>query len=138
MNECIFCKIAQKESPADIIYEDEEFLGFLNINSIHLGQSLLAPKNHYENLYALPDETLGKIGVLLKKISSGVKEATMADGINIIMNVDGAAGQIVPHAHFHIIPRFKDDGFRHWSGQSFPKEESAKMAEEIEKNLQRI
>lgn len=129
--DCIFCKIIKREAPAYIIYEDEEFLGFLNINSIHLGQSLLTPKKHYENLYELPDDTLGKMSTLLKKISATVKKTVGADGINIIMNVESAAGQIVPHAHFHIIPRFADDGYKHWTGKSFPKEEFAKMAEKI-------
>lgn len=133
--DCIFCKIIKREAPADIIYEDEEFLGFLNINSIHLGQSLLTPKKHYENLYELPDDTLGKMATLLKKISATVKKTVGADGINIIMNVESAAGQIVPHAHFHIIPRFVDDGYKHWAGKFFPKEEFAKMAEKIRKFL---
>lgn len=135
MNECVFCKIVKKELPADIIYEDKDFWGFLNINSIHLGQSLLAPKKHYENLYELPDDVLGKMAIVLKKISIGIKKITNADGINIIMNVESAAGQIISHIHFHIIPRFVDDGYHHWTGKSFPKEESAKMAEKIKSEL---
>ena len=135
MNDCIFCKIIKREAPADIIYEDEEFIGFLNINSIHLGQSLLAPKKHYENLYELQDNTLGKMAVLLKKISIIVKKTVGADWINLIMNVEEAAGQIVPHAHFHIIPRFLNDGYKHWTAKSFPKEEFAEMAEKIRRFL---
>lgn len=135
MNDCVFCKIIKRELPADIIYEDKDFFGFLNINSIHLGQSLLTPKKHYENLYELPDDTLAKMAIVLKKISIAVKKITGADGINIIMNVEGAAGQIVPHAHFHIIPRFADDGLRHWPGKSFPKEKSAKIAEKIKNSF---
>ena len=131
MNECVFCKIVKKEIPTDIIYEDEEFWGFLNINSIHLGQSLLTPKKHYENLYELPDDILAKMAILLKKFSIAIKKTTKADGINIIMNVESAAGQIVPHAHFHIVPRFKDDGYKHWTGKSFPKEEASKIAEKM-------
>jgi len=75
------------------------------------------------------------MAVLLKKISLAVKKTTQADGINIIMNVEGAAGQIVPHAHFHIIPRFANDGFKHWTGKSFSKEQSAEMAERIKNSF---
>lgn len=131
MNDCVFCKIIKRKATADIIYEDEEFLGFLNINSIHLGQSLLAPKKHYKNLYELPDDILGKMAIILKKISVAVKKTTGADGINIIMNNDGAAGQIVPHAHFHIIPRFTNDGYKHWTGKTFLKKETSAIAEKI-------
>ena len=70
-----------------------------------------------------------------QKISIAVKQGVNADGINIIMNNDSAAGQIVPHAHFHVIPRLADDGYRHWPGKSFPKEESAKIAEKIKSAL---
>lgn len=135
MNDCVFCKIVKKEAPADIIYEDEEFLGFLNINSLHLGQALLTIKKHYENLYELPDDILGKMAILLKKISAVIEKTIKADGTNVSMNIGSAAGQIVPHAHFHIIPRFADDGYKHWVGKTFPKEESATMAEKIKNSF---
>ena len=132
MNDCVFCKIAKKEIPADKIYEDEKFFSFLDINPVNFGHSLLIPKKHYDNLYDLPDETLKEMAPVIKKISIAVKKSVSADGINIIMNNDGAAGQIVPHAHFHIIPRFADDGLRHWLGKPYAnKEESAKIAEKI-------
>ena len=132
MNECIFCKIAKKEIPTNKIYEDEKFIAFLDINPVNPGHVLVVPKNHYENIYSAPDEILCDIGPIVKKIAVAVKKGVSADGINIIMNNDGAAGQIVPHAHFHIIPRFADDGFRHWRGKPYAnKEESAKIAEKI-------
>ena len=132
MNDCVFCKIAQGKIPADKIYEDEKFFSFLDINPNNPGHTLIIPKNHYENIYALPDEILCNIGLLVKKISIAVKQGVNADGINIIMNNDSAAGQIIPHAHFHIIPRFADDGLHHWPGKPYPnKEEASEIAEEI-------
>ncbi|RJQ30804.1 HIT family protein [Candidatus Parcubacteria bacterium] len=131
-NQCVFCKIARKELPADITHEDEDFLAFLDINPVNRGHTLLIPKSHYANLYDLSDETISKMSVLMKKIAASVKRAAKADGINLIMNVEGAAGQIVPHAHFHIIPRFSNDGLRHWPGKPYAnKEESAEMANAI-------
>ena len=136
MNECVFCKIVKGEIPADKIYEDNNFFAFLDINPNNPGHTLVIPKNHYENIYNLPDEILKNIAPFIKKMAIAVKNGVNADGVNIIMNNDGAAGQIVPHAHFHIIPRFADDGLRHWPGKSYSnKEEVVKTAEKIKKEL---
>ena len=136
MNECVFCKIAKGEIPADKIYEDDNFFAFLDINPVNPGHVLVVPKNHYENIYSAPDEILCDIGSLVKKISIAVKQGVNADGINIIMNNESAAGQIVPHAHFHIIPRFTDDGYHHWRGKPYAnKEETSIMAEKLRNNF---
>lgn len=136
MNDCVFCKIIKGEIPADKIYDDDNFFAFLDINPNNPGHTLIIPKKHYKNLYELPDETLSEIAPLIKKLAVAVKLGVNADGINIIMNNNGAAGQIVPHAHFHIIPRFANDGLRHWPGKSYAnKEESAEIAEKIKSNL---
>ena len=132
MNKCVFCKIIKKEISSDIIYKDKNFFAFLDINPVNYGHALLVPKTHYKNLYALPDEVLSEIALLIKKMAVAIKKGVKADGINIGMNNDGAAGQIVPHVHFHIIPRFIDDGFRHWRGKPYAnKEEAVKIAEKI-------
>ena len=132
MNECVFCKINRGDVSSNKVYEDDNFFAFLDINPVNLGHVLVVPKNHYENIYSAPDEILCGLGPIVKKIAIVVKKGVNADGINIIMNNDSAAGQIVHHAHFHIIPRFADDGFRHWIGKPYPnKEESAKIAEKI-------
>ena len=123
-----------KEIPAGAgkIYEDEKFIAFLDIKPNNPGHTLIIPKNHYENIYSLPDEIICNIGPIVKKIAVAVKCGVNADGMNIIMNNDSAAGQIVHHAHFHIIPRFADDGYRHWLGKPYVnKEEAVKIAEKI-------
>lgn len=131
MNDCVFCKIIKKEIFSDIIYEDKNFFAFLDINPVNYGHALLIPKRHYKNLYDLPDEILSEIAPLIKKMAVAIKQGVKADGINIGMNNDGAAGQVVPHAHFHIIPRFADDNLHHWPGKLFLKEKSAKIAGKI-------
>lgn len=132
MNDCVFCKIIKGEIPSDKIYEDDNFFAFLDINPVNFGHTLLIPKGHSENLYDLPDEILKKTAPLIKKIAIAVKKSVNADGINIVMNNDSAAGQVVTHAHFHIVPRFANDGFRHWRGKPYPnKESSAKVADKI-------
>ena len=121
--------------PADKVYENKNFLAFLDITPINPGHTLLIPKTHYKNLYETPYEVLRGIAPLIKKIGAAVKQATKADGINIGMNNEAAAGQIVPHAHFHIIPRFSNDGYRHWPGKPYANNEAKNTAEKIKKFL---
>ncbi|MEK9183737.1 MAG: HIT family protein [Patescibacteria group bacterium] len=135
MNDCVFCKIIKGEMPADKIYEDENYLAFLDITPINPGHTLLMPKKHYKNLYSLPNDVLNDMALLIKKIAVAVKQAVSADGINIGMNNEQAAGQIVPHVHFHVIPRFLNDGHRHWHGKQYPPNKSKEIAEQIKKFL---
>lgn len=131
MNDCIFCKIIRKEIPADIVYEDENCLAFLDITPINPGHTLLIPKKHYENLYEMPDEILIKLAPIIKKLAVAIKKCVDAEGINIGMNNERPAGQLVPHAHIHIMPRFSNDGHTHWRGKPYPEGESQKIAEKI-------
>lgn len=136
MNNCVFCKIIKGEIPSDKIYENDDFLAFLDINPINPGHIILIPKAHYGNLYEMPDKVLSDIAPIIKKMAIAAKQGTNADGINIGMNNDGAAGQIVPHAHFHIIPRFSNDGLRHWPGKPYiNKKETDKIAEKIKNSF---
>lgn len=133
MTDCVFCKIVKGEIPADKVYEDENFLGFLDITPVNPGHVLLIPKAHYENLYDLPDEVLSKMAPLVKKLAIAVKNGVNADGINIGMNNERPAGQLVNHAHFHIMPRFSNDNYRHWHGTPYKNSEAQQVAEKIKK-----
>ncbi|MBU2263628.1 HIT family protein [Patescibacteria group bacterium] len=135
MNDCIFCKIAKGEIPADKVYEDKNCLAFLDITPINPGHVLLIPKEHYENLYDLPDEELKNLAPIIKKLAVAIKKGVNAEGINIGMNNERPAGQLVPHAHFHIMPRFSNDNLRHWPGKSYQEDESKQVAEQIKKFL---
>lgn len=133
MNECIFCKIIKGEIPSDKIYEDDNFLAFLDITPINIGHALLIPKKHYKDIFEIPDNTLCEIGPIIKKIANAVKDGANADAINIGMNNGSVAGQVVFHAHIHIMPRFSDDGYRLWHGKEYKKDEAQKIAENIRK-----
>ena len=133
--ECLFCKIINKSTPSIKIYEDDAVYAFLDIKPVSPGHLLVVPKKHYKNLYELPDDTLSKIVCALRDISIAVKSGTNADGINIEMNNDVAAGQVIFHAHFHIIPRFANDGLRHWPGKEQERIEQQKIASSIIKEL---
>jgi histidine triad (HIT) family protein len=105
----IFEKIVSGEIPCDKLYEDEHTFAFMDINPNTRGHSLVITKKPYENIYEIPDEIASELFKSVKKISSAIKKALDADGINIVMNNDAGAGQIVFHAHIHIIPRFQND-----------------------------
>lgn len=134
-SDCIFCKIVAGEIPSNKIYEDDTAFAFLDITPINLGHTLLIPKEHHANLYDMPDDILAHMAPVIKKLAIGIKNATRAEGINIGMNNDAAAGQIVGHAHIHIMPRFADDGHEHWKGHGTTDAERADAAQRIRSAL---
>lgn len=117
METCIFCQIITGQIPADKIYEDNDFIAFLDIKPINPGHTLLLPKAHHRNLFDLPSDILARLGLAVQKVGQAVKVGASADGLNIIMNNDRAAGQLVDHAHLHLIPRFDNDGLQPWRQQ---------------------
>ena len=113
-SDCIFCKIAEGGLPSYKVYEDSNVLAFLDIFPIHTGHVLVVSKKHTVDIFDTSEEDLKSIMAAAKKISAAVMKATKADGINIGMNNKPASGQVVMHAHIHVIPRFKDDGLKTW------------------------
>jgi histidine triad (HIT) family protein len=128
---CIFCKIVAGELPANKIYEDDYTLAFLSIGPNNPGHTLVIPKDHFESIYGLPDETLCRTMIVVKKIALAIKNGLESDGINIGMNNEEVAGQAVPHAHFHIIPRKDGDGLIHWPAKAYLPGEAEEVAMKI-------
>lgn len=106
---CIFCKIANGEIPSATLYEDEDFRIILDLGPASKGHALLLPKEHYENLYMLPDELAAKALPVAKKMITKLTEVLGCDGYNIVQNNGETAGQTVFHFHMHLIPRYKGD-----------------------------
>jgi histidine triad (HIT) family protein len=131
MDDCIFCKIVRGEIPSAKVYEDEAVYAFLDIKPTNPGHTLIIPRSHYENVYTIPDEVLSAMASATKTLAIAVKRAVDADGINLIMNNDSAAGQLVFHAHLHVVPRLQSDGFRHWSGKAYKPGEMESVAQKI-------
>jgi histidine triad (HIT) family protein len=132
---CLFCKIRSHKIPSNKIYEDDAVYAFLDIRPTNTGHTLVIPKDHIENLYEMPDDVLNKIIVKVRDISKAVKSGVNADGINVVINNDAAAGQLVFHSHIHIIPRFSKDGLRSWPGKEVGEMELAESAEKIRSKL---
>ncbi len=117
--ECIFCDIIQKKLPADIVYEDEKSLVFLDINPVQPGHCLVVPKEHYEDVLSMPEELAARLFEVAQRVARAVRQALGAEGINININNGSAAGQVVFHTHFHIIPRYQGDNLKLWTGQPY-------------------
>jgi histidine triad (HIT) family protein len=110
---CIFCNTNKPEFKNErLVFENKTIVIFLSNKPTNPGHVLIIPKNHYPTLWDTPDDVLHELILYVKKFSIIVKEVMNADGINIGVNNGKAAGQEVFHLHFHIIPRFKDDGLK--------------------------
>lgn len=104
---CIFCKIANKEIPSYIIYEDDKFLAFLDLSQITIGHTLVVPKKHFANLLELDEETAKEALNVTRKVALLLKEKLHIFDFNIVNNCGEKAGQSVHHFHIHIIPIYK-------------------------------
>lgn len=109
---CIFCKISRGEIPSKRIYENENFFSIPDANPRVEGHSLVISKKHFETTLDLPVSLGSELLECIKKTSLELMKKFEANGFNVIQNNFEVAGQIVPHIHFHILPRKKGDGFK--------------------------
>ena len=105
--DCIFCKLANGEIPTATLYEDDEFRVILDQGPATKGHALILPKQHFANIYEIPDETAAKAMILGKKMATAMTKALHSDGFNLVQNNGEAAGQTVMHFHMHVIPRYE-------------------------------
>lgn len=108
---CIFCDIINKKANAEILFENEKVLAFLDIRPVNYGHTLVIPKTHSENFLSVCKEDLLELIKITQVISGAITKSINPDGFNIVTNNGTAAGQSVFHFHFHIIPRFMNDAF---------------------------
>ena len=132
MENCIFCKIAAGEIPSNTIYEDDSFRVILDLGPATRGHALVLPKNHYADLFEIPEDVLADAAKVAKKVAGTMKEKLSCDGLNLVQNNGEAAGQTVMHFHLHIIPRYANDG-QHilWKPTSPSPEELAAIKDTI-------
>ncbi len=136
MDDCVFCKMVAGEIPVTRIYEDEAVLAFLDIGPLSDGHALVIPKRHCGQVHECEADVLAEVGRCLGKIAAAVAKAVHADGYNILCNNGQAAGQVVEHLHFHIIPRKTGDGvFTEWRSHKYGEGRIEQIAERIRENL---
>ena len=111
---CIFCKIVAGELPSTKVYEDAEIMAFMDIGPVVKGHTLVIPKQHVERVTDAPVGVLTRVLGVAQKIVKAQMKGLKADGVNIFQANGAVAGQVVPHLHFHVVPRFRTDG-HHWN-----------------------
>ncbi len=132
MDDCIFCKIVNGEMPSLKVYEDDYVLAFLDIMPLNPGHTLIIPKKHYEFITDIPDDDMGYIFKAIKKIATALRQGLNADGYNVLNNNGKVAGQLVSHAHFHIIPKFENDGWKfNWPAKNYEEGQDKKILAKI-------
>jgi len=130
---CIFCEIVQGKKDGHFIYEDENYVAFLDKYPIDTGHSLVMPREHFEKITDMTAEKVGELFSKIPKIAKAVIEATKADAFSVAQNNGRAAKQIVPHVHIHIIPRYESRETI-WTRREIAKENELKiLAERIRK-----
>lgn len=134
--DCIFCKIGAGEIPCHKVYENQSVIAFLDINPVSEGHTLVVPKEHFERFDECSAEVIAAIGPVISKVSSAVAAAAGADGYNLLCNNGIAAGQLVGHVHFHIIPRNSGDGIlKGWPAAGYEDGRAETVLENIVQQL---
>lgn len=135
MEDTVFMKIIRRELPAHIVYEDEHTLAFLDQKPAVPGHTLVIPKKLAVNIFDVDDEMLTAVMRTVRKIAPAVRDSVGAHGVHINSNHGKAAGQVVFHLHFHIIPRHDHSEFTFWPHGDLPSD-APKIAEKIRQALQ--
>jgi|ETNmetMinimDraft_26_1059896.scaffolds.fasta_scaffold31951_3 histidine triad (HIT) family protein len=135
-DDCIFCKIVSGEIPAAKVHEDEAAIAFLDIGPLAEGHVLLIPKAHARTVDQLSASQAGEMLRLLPAMVKAVQAATGCQGVNVLQNNGRVAHQVVPHVHFHIIPRNEDDAFGfNWPAGAYDEGRVDELARAIRANL---
>ena len=140
IQDCIFCRIIDGQIPAAKVFENQNVLAFLDIGPVSKGHTLVIHKQHTSSVARTDPQILKDIAEVLPVLTSAVQKAMNADGCNILCNNGAAAGQVVDHLHFHIIPRKINDGvFNRWISFEYEdgiiNELKQKITTEIRRNI---
>ncbi len=111
-DDCIFCKIAAGEIPSSKIFEDDTILAFMDIAPLSKGHLLVIPKNHFENVLEIDEETYGRLFSVICRIAKAVGASISPEGMTVMQLNGKASDQVVPHLHIHIVPRWTGDGIK--------------------------
>ena len=109
---CIFCKIAKGEIKSEKVAESDSFFAIRDIHPRAEGHTLIIPKQHWATLLDIPDKYGNELLEFTKGVASSLLDEKKGDGFNVLMNNLEVAGQVVMHAHIHIVPRKEGDGLR--------------------------
>jgi histidine triad (HIT) family protein len=132
MDNCVFCKIVAKQIPANVVYEDEHTIAFMDIGAVNPGHMLVACKPHVENVFGLDDTLAAAVMRTTARVARALKGAFAPEGVNLFQANGAAAEQTVFHFHVHVLPRRTGDGMKLvWPVQNPPREELQRNAEAL-------
>lgn len=129
--DCLFCQIVAGDAPAIKVAESENVIAILDVNPVNFGHTLIIPKKHSMNLLDADDETLKEMILFTKRVAPAILAGLGYDAFNLELNNGRIAGQIIPHLHWHIVPRTADDGLLHWLGKKYKAGEAEEIATKI-------
>ncbi|MEK6945953.1 MAG: HIT family protein [Nanoarchaeota archaeon] len=133
MSDCVFCKIAAKEIPSEMIYEDRDVFVFLDLNPVNYGHILIIPKKHFKTMLETPEDILGKVFSTSKKFMKTIQKALDADFVALTV-----VGTDVPHFHVHVIPRYFNDGLAgFWPTKKYEPGQMKKFGDKIRKGVKK-
>jgi histidine triad (HIT) family protein len=132
MDECIFCKIANGEVPAAVVYEDEQTMAFMDIGQVNPGHVIVAVKPHIRDIYTLTDEMAAAFFQTAARVARAVKKAMQPEGVTLLQANEEVGFQTVFHLHLHVLPRHPDDGVTlTWPAKNPAVEELDRLAQQV-------
>ncbi|MCF6174927.1 MAG: HIT family protein [Victivallaceae bacterium] len=137
MENCIFCKIIAGKIPSTKIYEDDLIMAFLDIAPINPGHILIIPKEHHTGSSTIPEDVAGRMFRVGSRIGVALKRALDYDGFNLHLADGTCAGQVVMHAHLHIVPRGAEDGF-HWNWRQLSYADDAEITDKAQQIIAKL
>lgn len=135
MDNCLFCQIITGQIPSIRLLDNDQVTAFLDIAPAAKGHALVVPKIHVETIVELPHEFALACVEAIQQIGGAHMKALKADGFNVFQNNGKAAGQSVLHCHFHVVPRWKNDGLELWIGRPMDKKELEDHAVKLRRHL---
>lgn len=135
MEKTIFSKIVNREIPADIVWEDDNFLAFLDVLPVQLGHTIVIPKREVADLEELTAEELGGLMVVAQKVGAAMLKGLGVKGYSLFLDNKDAASRHIPHVHIHVVPRLEGDSLSRWPQTAYDAGEAGLYAEKIKQAL---
>ncbi len=133
---CLFCRIVDGSIPSTRVYEDEAVVAFLDLHPTTTGHTLVIPRKHSAAILDTDPAVLQVLLPSIQRVARGICKALQVDGFNVHQNNGSVAGQVIPHLHFHIIPRRPDDGLHPWPDMTNPPDDREALAQRIAEAIQ--
>ncbi|SEW38609.1 HIT family protein [[Clostridium] fimetarium] len=132
-DDCIFCRLANGDIPTNALYEDDIVKAIFDLSPASMGHIIILPKEHFDNLYSIDEETAAHVFKVATRLAKAIKEALNCDGMNILQNNGEIAGQTVFHFHMHIIPRYLGDNVKFsWNQGKISEDEIKDLKKKIQ------